>query len=34
MIDDATKTRIAKIIPLLAESQRRIFLGIEAMALA
>ncbi len=33
MIDEATKNRISKAMPMLAEHQRRKFLGIEALAL-
>jgi len=33
MIDEATKNRIAKAMPMLSENQRRRFLGIEALAL-
>lgn len=33
MIDETTKNRISKIMPLLSESQRRKFLGVEAIAL-
>jgi hypothetical protein len=32
MIDEATKNRIAKAMPMLSENQRRRFLGIEALA--
>lgn len=33
MIDDTTRTRIAKTVPLLDERQRRLYLGIEALGL-
>ncbi|MDY0287592.1 MAG: hypothetical protein RBR15_02065 [Sphaerochaeta sp.] len=33
MIDDATRERISKTMPMLAENQRRKYLGIEALAL-
>ncbi len=32
-LDEVTKTRIARVMPMLAENQRRKFLGIEALAL-
>ena len=33
MIDEATKNRISKAMPMLAENQGRKFLGIKALAL-
>jgi hypothetical protein len=33
MIDETTKNRISKMLPILSESQRRKFLGVEAIAL-
>jgi len=32
-LDEVTKIRIARVMPMLAENQRRKFLGIEALAL-
>jgi len=33
MIDESTKNRISKLVPLLTESQRRKYLGLEAVSL-
>ena len=33
-LDETTKNRIAKAMPMLAENQRRKFLGMDALALS